>query len=735
MNGFSELPRGARRLILVTAGLAAGAVAVRIPEISTWTLGDVAVLLALILASAVAEQFSIPIHHRTETENFSLTDAIWVPALLLAPPSVLTFAVIGGTILGQSIRHWAWYKILYNTSQFVLAITAAEFVYGLFGAPHTPSLMTWLAGTVAMMAYFVLNETFIACIVAEVEGEPMRSILLLPAGLNILHAAGNITIGMLVALVWSTGPAGLPLLVAPVVLSYLAYRGWVQSREEEQQARERERMRTLYEAGRALFGPLDMQFDFQPFLQLVLKMVDAAGVELVLFQDGQVRVYNSETGLSLSAALGDDDQAPERYVGSHPGIPTYLAPISAAEDLRGVLAVHRAPALSASEGSLVEALASQVYVKQENERLFQETMEQRSHLQDVIGNTSDGIFVVSPSGQILSWNPAMVRITRFTRAEAVGRPCDEVLRLRLDPGEDGVEVIGTLSLDSVETQDALAIRRDGSERWIRYTSSPMPDRDGTAKAYVVVARDVTAELEAERMKGDFVATVSHELRTPLTPLKGFLQSLEQGLVEDSADARHEYYSIMLRQAERLERLIDDLLDVSRIDSGRLAIEPLALNLCDLVAEQVRDAKRQPITQSLTLVQPEGAVWVLADPLRVGQVLSNLLSNAIKYSPTHTPIEIRVDPSGPQAIVSVHNEGEGIAFAERDRVFERFYRAETGLTSKAGGVGLGLYIARRLTEAMGGQLSLATEPGQGCTFSFSLPLATSVVARDGAMATA
>src|SRR5262249_46568869 len=161
--------------------------------------------------------------------------------------------------------------------------------------------------------------------------------------------------------------------------------------------RERERMRTLYEAGRALFGPLDMQFDFQPFLQLVRKMVDAAGVELVLFQEGQVRVYNSETGLSLSTTLTGEGQEPDRVWSSHPGIATYLAPVSTAEDRRGVLAVHRSPALSPSEGSLVEALASQVYVKQENERLFQETREQRTHLQDVIGNTSDGIFVVSPS--------------------------------------------------------------------------------------------------------------------------------------------------------------------------------------------------------------------------------------------------------------------------------------------------------------------------------------------------
>src|SRR5205807_709112 len=136
-------------------------------------------------------------------------------------------------------------------------------------------------------------------------------------------------------------------------------------------------------------------------------------------------------------------------------------------------------------------------------------------------------------------------------------------------------------------------RRDESERWIRYTSNSMPARDGGAKAFVVVARDVTAELEAEQMKGDFVATVSHELRTPLTPLKGFLMSLEQGLVEDSAEARHEYYSIMLRQAERLERLINDLLDVSRIDSGKVTMEPLVIQLGEFLAEQVREAEQQP----------------------------------------------------------------------------------------------------------------------------------------------
>src|SRR5712692_2519924 len=479
-------------------------------------------------------------------------------------------------------------------------------------------------------------------------------------------------------------------------------------------------MKTLYEAGRALFGPLDTSFDFQPFLQLVRKMVDAAGVELVMLED-DVRVYNSETGLSLSAELAEPDQPPEGYVSTRPGMSTYLAPIRGAEDVRGVLAVHRRAALSPAEASLVEALASQVYVKQENDRLFQETVEQRSHLADVIGNTSDGIFVVLPDRRILSWNPAMERITGFARVEVVGQPCDEILRLRLEQVDPASAPIGSLVLESSETQDALGIRKDRSERWIRYTSNSMPARDGGAKAFVVVARDVTAELEAEQIKSDFVATVSHELRTPLTPLKGFLMSLEQGLVEDSAEARHEYYSIMLRQAERLERLINDLLDVSRIASGKVALDLVSMDLREALLEQIREAEQQPSPHTVEFMRPDEPVWVRADPFRVGQIVSNLLSNAFKYSSPDSSIDVGLMVSGDQALVSIHNEGEGIRAQDQEHVFQRFYRAESGLTRRTGGVGLGLYITKRLVEAMGGTIMLESRPDEGCTFSFTLPL--------------
>jgi PAS domain S-box-containing protein len=725
MTSFREIPRGARALILAVAVAGAGAILWRAPDVARWTAFDAAAWIALSLACAALEQFTVSIAHESETENYSLTDALWIPALIFARPSVLTFAVAAGVLLGHSARRWAWYKVAYNVAQFVLAITAAEIVFGLFGLPASLSVMHWVATALAMLVYFSLNELFIAAVLSLVEGEPLRRLLVLPEGLNLLQAAGNLTIGLLAALVWSTGPVGIPLLVAPMVLSYLAYRGWLHSKQEEQQAKERERMQTLYEAGRALFGPLDESYDFLRFLQLVRRMVDAAGVELVTVDD-DIHVYNSETGPSLTQPIGGDGVAPERFVSTRPGLFAYLATIGGGADRSGVLAVHRAHELSAAEASLVDALASQIQVRRENERLFHETAEQRGQLADVIGNTSDGIFVASPEREILSWNPAMERITGYPRDDAVGRSCDDVLRSHDDDAADAAP----LALAPGETHDALIARSDGSKRWIRYTTSAMPGRTGGPKAVVVVARDVTAELEAEELKSDFVATVSHELRSPLTPLKGFIASLRDGLVNDAPEARAEYYDIMWRQVERLERLINDLLEVSRIEAGKLEIDVAAIDLSAVLGNHVAESAASTADREIRYDAPADTVWALADPFRFEQIVSNLLSNAAKYSPPRTPIVVALGSSDDVATVAVRNEGDGIPVEDQGRVFDRFFRVQSGEEHRGGGFGLGLFICKRLVEAMGGTIGLVSQPGEGCTFSFTLPLADRATGSDG-----
>jgi two-component system phosphate regulon sensor histidine kinase PhoR len=235
-----------------------------------------------------------------------------------------------------------------------------------------------------------------------------------------------------------------------------------------------------------------------------------------------------------------------------------------------------------------------------------------------------------------------------------------------------------------------------------------------------VARDVTADLEAEQLKADFVATVSHELRTPLTPLKGFLTSLIKGTVEDSPEARAEYYRIMANQVDRLERLINDLLEASRIESGKSLVESRSLDLAAVLGAQVAEFASAHPDRSIIL-SPTLPVMVSADPLRLEQVASNLIANACKYSPAGSTVTVSISRTPSHAIVNVRDEGEGIPLSEQDKVFERFHRVENGLTRRTGGAGLGLYIAKRLVEAMSGRVWVVSRPGVGSTFSFSLPL--------------
>jgi signal transduction histidine kinase len=202
-----------------------------------------------------------------------------------------------------------------------------------------------------------------------------------------------------------------------------------------------------------------------------------------------------------------------------------------------------------------------------------------------------------------------------------------------------------------------------------------------------------------------------------------LQSLNKGLVEDSPQARREYHAIMLRQAERLERLISDLLDVSRFDAGHLPMDAIPVELGSLLVREIADASQLTAVHEVRFERPERPVWVVADPLRLGQVVTNLLSNAFKYSPQGAPVIVGLTMLEDFALVSVQDRGEGIAIDDQERVFERFYRADQGLTQTTGGFGLGLYIARRLAEAMGGGLVLSSRPGDGSTFSVSLPLLT------------
>ena len=186
-----------RIVILCTVALGSAGLALRSTDVHRWSERDALAFLALVIAICVAEQFSIPLRHRTETVNFALTDGLWAAALPLVRPSVLTFAIAGGVLLGQAMRRWSWYKVAFNVGQFLVGITAAELVYSSMhpGSPLEPA--TWLAVVASMAAYFVVNACMVVLVVSHVEGKGFLQVFRPPLVANVMHWAGNTTLGIL----------------------------------------------------------------------------------------------------------------------------------------------------------------------------------------------------------------------------------------------------------------------------------------------------------------------------------------------------------------------------------------------------------------------------------------------------------------------------------------------------------------------------------------------------------
>jgi signal transduction histidine kinase len=229
--------------------------------------------------------------------------------------------------------------------------------------------------------------------------------------------------------------------------------------------------------------------------------------------------------------------------------------------------------------------------------------------------------------------------------------------------------------------------------------------------------------ELDQMKSDFVAITSHELRTPLAAIRGFVDTLLRRIDQLSGEEVREFLGIVELQTDRLIHLVEDLLVVSKIEAGKLTFDPRPIETAAFLDGVVRglgdDAGRVRIDI------PEPVPTFVADPNRVGQILTNLLQNAVKFSPDDVPVRIRarVEPADAGEVVrfDVIDEGVGIAPADAEAIFERFHQTEAASTRRAEGTGLGLYITRKLVEAMEGSISLASEVGRGSTFTIRLPL--------------
>ncbi|HTN43428.1 MAG TPA: PAS domain S-box protein [Nitrospiria bacterium] len=334
----------------------------------------------------------------------------------------------------------------------------------------------------------------------------------------------------------------------------------------------------------------------------------------------------------------------------------------------------------------------------------------------IIHEIADGVIVTDRDGKILLINPAArMLLGSQGHAPTTDRPGSPHLPELSEVLANSAESV----TKEIEVNDPALV----SPRVLKAAAVPLKNERGDLLGKVAVLHDITSFKEVDRLKSDFVSQVSHELRTPLTSIKGYIDNLKDGIAGALTEKQLEYLSRMSRNAEHLAALIGDLLDVSRIESGKMTLRLTPLPLRDLIEEAVKNLRSVAEEKRLEVaVSPfEGESRVRGDRDQLEQVVAHLLVNAIKYTPPGGRITIALRRNEKFILTSIRDTGIGIPREKQSRIFERFYRVGPESFSIGNGTGLGLYIAKHIIEMHGGQIGVASEVGNGSEFSFTLPL--------------
>ena len=332
--------------------------------------------------------------------------------------------------------------------------------------------------------------------------------------------------------------------------------------------------------------------------------------------------------------------------------------------------------------------------------------EQAARLLEAVG---DGIFFVNRDGIVRFWNHAAELILGLRAVDVRDRPAGEGV-----PGWAAiVEHVSITEGDDLRRAATVPVDAGGRELWLSFVAVGIPD--GVVYAF----RDQTAERELDRAKSDFIATVSHELRTPMTAVYGAARTLLRPDVDVSPERRRELLKMIATQAERLAQITEEVLLASRLDRGEVTVERERVDVVELARETV-DTMQPQLGTPVELKTMPDASFATGDRDRIQQILMNLLDNAAKYSPNSGKITVSVTENGARIRLAIADEGVGIARAEQQAIFEKFYRVDPHLTQAPGGTGLGLYICRELARRMGGEIAVESEPGRGSTFVVELP---------------
>lgn len=382
------------------------------------------------------------------------------------------------------------------------------------------------------------------------------------------------------------------------------------------------------------------------------------------------------------------------------------------------------PVLSPGDGAVVGFRGAGVDVT-ESKTSRQALADSEARYRSIVNTVVDGIITIDERGTMQSINPAAEAIFGYSARELVGR---NVAMLMPEPYHSGHDDFLAHYLDTGERsiigcggREVIGLRRDGSTFPLELGVSEV--YFGAQRFFIGMCRDVSERKRMERLKDEFVSTVSHELRTPLTSIRGSLGLIAGGAVGALPDKAKRLVEIAHSNCQRLVNLVNDILDIQKIEAGGMAFDMTRVDLMDVARRALDDngsyAQQYDVAVALESVLP--SVFVQGDFNRLLQVVTNLLSNAVKFSPQGEVVILRVEVVDQKVVLMVEDHGPGISDEFRSRVFEKFSQADATDTRSKGGTGLGLSISRAITERHGGELSFESDVGKGATFIMSLPL--------------
>jgi PAS domain S-box-containing protein len=378
--------------------------------------------------------------------------------------------------------------------------------------------------------------------------------------------------------------------------------------------------------------------------------------------------------------------------------------------------VHEKAELEVDEQGVVKGGFGTVQDITERKRMETALAQSEERYRQIVEMASEGIWATDNQGITVFVNPCMAEMLGYTVAEMVGKSFFDFIG-----EEERVRSLawqGNLARGISGRYEVKIQRKDGTEFWSWVSASPLQDTKGRYIGHLGMFTDITERKKAELLKDEFLGLVSHELRTPLTIVMGSIYTaMSDGmpseevrdLLENAADG-----------AESLSRILENLLELTRAQAGRLKIRKESINLAEVAQEVIAKFKSKSGTRRFSLDMPDDLPKVVADAIRVERIIYNLLDNAVKYSPDGSEVRVFSHCQGDCVVVGVSDRGTGISPHDQGRLFQPFERLSNPSANSSQGTGLGLVVCKRLVEAHGGQIWVESELGQGSTFYFTLP---------------